>query len=192
MLINERLEKLNMTKYRLSMESGVPQATIHDICSGKAKLEKCAAGTLFRLAKALGVTVDEILQSAEMDSEQRSGFETFKSSVCHQVKEMGDVAFMLHLLESDEIRTLYTKGWYPEAMYLLAMLDYLSRVNHIPLCTRYDDIRSRRLSKPLFSSGVLVTGIVLQSDEPMRRAELEAIPEFRRFNIMESEVRDVV
>lgn len=192
MLINERLEKLNMTKYRLSMESGVPQATIHDICSGKANLEKCAAGTLFRLAKALGVTMEEILQSAEMDSEQRSGFETFKSSVCHQVKEMGDVAFMLHLLESDEIRTLYTKGWYPEAMYLLAMLDYLSRVNQISLCTRYDDIRSRRLSKPLFSSGVLVTGIVLQSDEPMRRAELEAIPEFRRFNIMESEVRDVV
>ncbi len=192
MLINERLEKLNMTKYRLSMESGVPQATIHDICSGKAKLEKCAAGTLFRLAKALGVSLEEILQSAEMDSEQRSGFETFKSSVCHQVKEMGDVAFMLHLLESDEIRTLYTKGWYPEAMYLLAMLDYLSRVNQIPLCTRYDDIRSRRLSKPLFSSGVLVTGIVLQSDEPMRRAEREAIPEFRRFNIMESEVRDVV
>ncbi len=58
MLINERLEKLNMTKYRLSMESGVPQATIHDICNGKAKLEKCGAGTLFRLAKALGVTME--------------------------------------------------------------------------------------------------------------------------------------
>ena len=192
MLINERLEKLNMTKYRLSAESGVPQATIHDICSGKANLEKCSAGTLFRLAKALGVTVEEILRSAEKDSKLPGGFETFKSSVCHRVKEMGDAAFMIHLLESDEIRTLYTKGSYTEAMYLLAMLDYLSRVNHIPLCTRYEDIRSRRLSKPLFSSGVLVTGIVLQSDEPMRRAEREAIPEFRRFNIMESGVRDVV
>jgi plasmid maintenance system antidote protein VapI len=192
MLINERLEKLNMTKYRLSMESGVPQATIHDICSGKAKLEKCAAGTLFRLAKTLGVTMEEILQSAEMDSEQRSGFETFKSSVCHQVKEMGDVAFMLHLLESDEIRTLYAKGWYPEAMYMLAMLDYLSRVNQIPLCTRYDDIRTQKLKKPLYSTGVLVAGEVLKSDKPLRMAEQNAIPEFSRFNIMESEVRDVV
>ena len=47
MLINEQLEKLNITKYRLSKDSGVPQATINDICSGKAELEKCAAGTLF-------------------------------------------------------------------------------------------------------------------------------------------------
>ena len=47
MLINEQLEKLRMTKYRLSKESGVPQATINDICSGKADLEKCAAGTLY-------------------------------------------------------------------------------------------------------------------------------------------------
>ena len=39
MLINEQLEKLRMTKYRLSKESGVPQATINDICSGKADLE---------------------------------------------------------------------------------------------------------------------------------------------------------
>ena len=49
-LINDQLKKLNMTKYRLSKDSGVPQATINDICSGKAVLEKCAAGTLFRLA----------------------------------------------------------------------------------------------------------------------------------------------
>ena len=33
MLINDKLEEQNMTKYRLSKESGVPQATINDICS---------------------------------------------------------------------------------------------------------------------------------------------------------------
>ena len=38
MLINEKLEKINMTKYRLSKNSGVPQATINDICSGKAHI----------------------------------------------------------------------------------------------------------------------------------------------------------
>ena len=35
MLINDRLQQLNMTKYRLSKESGVPQATINDICNEK-------------------------------------------------------------------------------------------------------------------------------------------------------------
>ena len=48
MLINEQLEKQNMTKYRLSKESGVPQATINDICSRKIELDKYAAGTLYR------------------------------------------------------------------------------------------------------------------------------------------------
>ena len=74
MLINEQLKKQNMTKYRLSRESGVPQATINDICSGKADPEKCSAGTLYRLAKVLGITIEDILESAE--AERRRAFET--------------------------------------------------------------------------------------------------------------------
>ncbi len=190
MLIKEQLEKQHMTKYRLSKESGVPQATINDICSGKAELEKCSAGTLYRLAKVLGVSIEDILESAR--TEYRSSFETFKSNTCHHVKDMGDVDFMIQVLESDEIRTLYERKWYPEALYLLAMLDYLSRENNIPVCTRYDDIRVRRLSKPIYPAGVLMTCEVLKSEAPLRKAEKEAIPEFRRFNIIENEVRNVV
>ena len=190
MLINEQLEKQNMTKYRLSRESGVPQATINDICSGKADLEKCAAGTLYRLAKVLGITVEAILESAK--TEYRSAFETFKSNTCHHVKDMGDLDFIVDTLEKDEIRKLYDRKWYPEALYLLAMLDYLSRVNDVPLCTKYNDIRAQRLSKPIFPLGVLLSSEVLKSDEPIHRAKQEAIPEFLRFNIIESGVRNVV
>ena len=189
-LINDQLKKLNMTKYRLSKDSGVPQATINDICSGKAELEKCAAGTLFRLAKVLGVSIEDILRSA--GNEYRAAFETFKSNVCHRVKDMGDLDFMIQLLESDEIRTLYNRHWYPEALYLLAMLDYLSRENHISRCTRYDDIRTQKLRNPVYPAGVIVTGEVMGSEELLRMAEQDAIPEFRRFNIMENEVRNVV
>ena len=190
MLINEQLKEQNITKYRLSKDSGVPQATINDICSGKAELEKCSAGTLYRLAKVLGVSIEDILESSR--TEYRSAFETFKSNTCHHVKDMGDVDFMIQVLESDEIRTLYNRKWYPEALYLLAMLDFLSRENGIPICSRYDDIRRRRLSKPIFLAGVLMTSEVLKSEEPLRKAEREAIPEFRRFNIIENEVRNVV
>jgi len=190
MLINEQLKKHNMTKYRLSKESGVPQATINDICSGKADLEKCSAGTLYRIAKVLAVSIEDILESAR--SEYRSAFETFKSSTCHHVKDMGDLDFIADLLEKDTIRKLYDRKWYPEAMYLLAMLDYLSRINDIPLCTKYNDIRMQRLSTPLFPIGVRLSSEVLKSEEPLRIAEEEAIPEFRRFNIMESEVRNIV
>lgn len=194
MLINEKLEKINMTKYRLSKDSGVPQATINDICSGKADLEKCSAGTLYKIAKVLGISIESILDSAKDDI--RSSFEIFKSNTCHHVKDMGDLDFIVVVLESDEVRKLYNKlynkHWYPEALYLLAMLDYLSRINEIPLCSKYNDLRMRKLEKPIYPVGVLLNSEVLKSDEPLRIAEKEAIPEFRRFNIIESEVRNVV
>ena len=190
MLINEKLEKINMTKYRLSKDSGVPQATINDICSGKADLEKCSAGTLYKIAKVLGISIESILDSAKDDI--RSSFEIFKSNTCHHVKDMGDLDFIVVVLESDEIRKLYNKHWYPEALYLLAMLDYLSRINEIPLCSKYNDLRMMKLEKPIYPVGVLLNSEVLKSDEPLRIAEKEAIPEFRRFNIIESEVRNVV
>ena len=179
-----------MTNYRLSKDSGVPQATINDICSGKADLEKCSAGTLYKIAKVLGISIESILDSAKDDI--RSSFEIFKSNTCHHVKDMGDLDFIVVVLESDEVRKLYNKHWYPEALYLLAMLDYLSRINEIPFCSKYNDLRMRKLEKPIYPVGVLLNSEVLKSDEPLRIAEKEAIPEFRRFNIIESDVRNVV
>lgn len=190
MLINSEIEKQNITKYRLSKESGVPQATINDICSGKAELEKCAAGTLYRIAKVLGLSVEDILLSVKEDN--RSNFEVFKSNTCHRVKDMGDIDFIINTLESDQIRVLFEKRWYPEAFYLLAMLDYLSRENEVPLCTKYNDIRSQKLDKPIYPAGVVLTGEVNRSDRPLKQAERNAIPEFLRFNIIENEVRNIV
>lgn len=124
--------------------------------------------------------------------EIRSSFEIFKSNTCHYVKDMGDLDFIETVLKSDEIQKLYNKRWYPEALYLLAMLDYLSRINEIPLCSKYNDLRMRKLEKPIYPAGVLLSSEILKSDQPLRIAEKEAIPEFRRFNIIESEVRNVV
>ena len=190
MLINDQLNKKKMTKYRLSKLSDVPQATINDICNGKADLEKCSAGTLYRIAKVLDITVEDILESAK--KEIRGAFETFKNNICHYVKDMGDTEFMIQVIETDEVRRLYNKRWYPEAMYLLAMLDYLSRMNDVPICTKYDDIRTKKLSKPIYPTGVILTSEVLKTDEPKKAAEKEAIPEFLRFNIIENEVRNIV
>ncbi len=190
MLINDELEKQNITKYRLSKESGVPQATINDICSGKADIEKCAAGTLYRLAKVLRVSIEDILESAKR--EYRASFETFKSNTCHRVRDMGDLDFISDVLQNDQVRALYEKKWYPEALYLLAMIDYLSAQNDIPLCTKYNDIRSKKLEKLVLPTGVVLASQVTKSDKPIQDAIKNAIPEFLKFNIVESEVRNVV
>ncbi|MGN0276744.1 MAG: helix-turn-helix domain-containing protein, partial [Hominisplanchenecus sp.] len=151
MIINELLQKENMSRYRLSKESGVAMTTITDICSGKAELDKCAAGTLYKIAKALGVTVDYLLENNKVQSvDYRCSFEVFKSNTCHRVKELGDIDFIIDTLEADDIRKLYNRQWYRETLYLLAMVDYLSRLNNLPICTNYNDIRRQKLEKLYF------------------------------------------
>ncbi len=55
------LDTRGISKYRLSKLSGVPKTTVMDICSGKSSLQKCSAGTIWRLAKALQCTMEEIM-----------------------------------------------------------------------------------------------------------------------------------
>lgn len=189
MNVQELLEQKAVTKYWFSKNSGIPYTTVCDLCSGKTKLENCSAKTVFQIAKALGVSMESLLDFA---SRERSSFELYKSSVCHRVKETGDIDFIIETLEQDDIRAYYQRGWYRECLYLLAMLDYISRMNGVPVCTGYDDLRCCKLEEPLYPSGILAASIVSGSDAPKTRALQEAIPEFLRFNIVESEVRNVV
>ena len=104
---------------------------------------------------------------------------------------MGDIPFVIDLLQSNQIRKLYEKKWYPEALYLLAMLDYLSRENSIPICKNYNDIRASKLEWRIYPSSVMILCKALHSDAPKEECIRLAIPEFLRFNIVESEVRNV-
>ena len=61
MYINELLKQNKMSKYRLAKDSGLPQTTITDICSGKASVEKCSALTLYKIAKVLNVSIESII-----------------------------------------------------------------------------------------------------------------------------------
>lgn len=189
MTVNNLMEQKNMTKYRLSKNSGVPYTTVNDICSGRAQLDKCSAETVYKLSKELGVSMEDLLDPCFV---RRGSFELFKSNVCHKLKALGDVDFIIETLEKDNIRKYYERKWYPESLYLLAMLDYVSRANNVPLCTRYDDLRRCKLSETVFPAGVLATAAVARDERAKEQSRHEAIPEFMRFNIVESEVRDVL
>lgn len=70
MIIESLLKKRNITKYRLAVEAEIPHATLNDICSGKTKLEKCSAETVYKLAKALDVSI-ELLTAEEIHHAQQ-------------------------------------------------------------------------------------------------------------------------
>lgn len=62
MYLNELLRQKNISRYRLSRDSGVPQTTITDICSGKTRIEKCSGDTLYKIAKTLDVTMESLIR----------------------------------------------------------------------------------------------------------------------------------
>ena len=125
------------------------------------------------------------------DRSTRPSFEQFRSSICHKLKNLGDLPFTTQLLESNQIRAYYNRKWYPEALYLLATLDYLFNHNAIPLCCMYNDLRNTKLTQPLYPSEVLLLCELLHSDSPKEEAISKAIPEFLRFNIVECDSRNV-
>ena len=100
--------------------------------------------------------------------------------------------FILDALQRDEIRTYYQRKWYPESLYLLAMLDYISRLNDVPLCKAYDDLRNAKLDHAIYPASVLAMCAVNGDTQAKDKAKREAIPEFLKFNIIESEVRNVI
>ena len=75
MILEDLLAKQGMTKYRLAVKAGIPHATLNDICSGKTKLEKCSAETVYKLAKALGVSMELLTESGIRQAEREQAFE---------------------------------------------------------------------------------------------------------------------
>ncbi len=62
MRIDEVLKEKGLTKYRLSVLSGVPHATLSDLCSGKTSIGKCSVETIYKLAKTLGFSMERLVE----------------------------------------------------------------------------------------------------------------------------------
>lgn len=123
---------------------------------------------------------------------ERSSFEIFKSNICHLVKDKGELSFIRDMLSSDEISKLYERKWYAECLYLLAMIDYLSRKNDIPLYNGYDKLRTGKLDKVLYPAGIMAMYSLSGDESILIKSFDESIPEFKRFNIVENEIENVV
>lgn len=75
MIIEELLADRNMTKYRLAVQAGIPHATLNDICSGKTRLEKCSAETVYKLSRTLGVSMEVLTEDGIRQAEREHAYE---------------------------------------------------------------------------------------------------------------------
>lgn len=62
------------------------------------------------------------------------------------------------------------KKWYPEFFYLLATLDYISRINNIPLCKEYNDIKQNKLKVVLYPSSIIAMSLAMQDESFKEKA----------------------
>ena len=61
MRLVDKVNELNYSIYKLSIISSIPHSTLNDIFIGKSNLYDCTGKTLSCLAKALNISIEELL-----------------------------------------------------------------------------------------------------------------------------------
>lgn len=117
-------------------------------------------------------------------------FELFRGNICHMVKEYGQLQFLENMLVSNQVEKLWNEGQQLYSLYLLAMVDYLSGLNNIPLYAKYNYLRNHKIQKKVYPLSLILAAKM--DDADIDELAKDAIPEFLRFNIVEGNVFDVV
>lgn len=73
MTLQMLLNNEKITKYQLSKISGVPKTTVIDICSGKSSIQNCSAKTVYQIAKALNLSMEDIMRLDDNEYNAETG-----------------------------------------------------------------------------------------------------------------------
>ena len=93
---------------------------------------------------------------------------------------------------SKTVEKYWEEGSYVYALYLVAMVDYLSKRNDIPLYTGYNYFRKQKLKEPFFPLSARILFETAPSKNVVEKSFLDnAIPEFLRYNIVEGDIFNV-
>ena len=94
--LNIIIKQSGMTKYKVAKLSGVPHATLNDLCSGKSRIEKCSAETLYRIARVLNVSMESLIETVIIEKEEMQRVQ----SVRERSYEYGLPEYLQHDLDA--------------------------------------------------------------------------------------------
>lgn len=188
------LANKNMSKYRLSKITDIPYSTLNDIVSRKTDIMNCSVITVYKIALALDVSIETLINtnSNSINLDIQSDFETFRSNVKQAINGNDPNAFIKYVQNENSIRKLYDEDYYSEAFYLLATIDYLSRIHNVPILTEYNDLRKFKLQDRLYPASIINMANANQESNILEQSFINSILEFKRFNIIENEIDNVV
>ena len=188
------LEKKNMSMYKLEKSSNLSHATLSDLLNEKTKAENCSSYLIKELSSSLNMSMDNLydkltykdLSAIKFDRD----FDLFKSNIAHELHSIKYQKFLRKYLTNDEIIDLFENKRKKEALYLVALIDYLCQIHSLPIPTKFSDIRNFKLDcycvpeslyRLMETKQILFSTIFKQS-----------IPSFRDHNIIEAEIENVI
>lgn len=86
--------------------------------------------------------------------EEEYTVDLFRSEISHMRKQYSDKEFVTILLKYDFITHYWEKQWYYQALYILALLDYLSDKHHVSYLQKYEYYRSQKLKYCIYPAGI--------------------------------------
>lgn len=116
-------------------------------------------------------------------------FEVFKGNVYVRIQENGPLDFISKILVSNVIEEYWNDQNTLYAIYLLAMVDYLSKMNGVPLYSKYDYMRKYKLKDRIYPLSITISAKIDNKSE--EEYIDDAIPEFLKYNIVEGDIFNI-
>ena len=187
------LHNKNMSLYELEKASSISHATLNDIYNERSNINNCTISIMSKLADALKINIDELYKTLNYDNlslfAYNSDFDLFKSDTLQRLKATDEIMFVTKTIESNSINDYFFSKKCAESLYLLSLIDYLSKKNNIPLCKKYDRIREYKCEKIYVSKSIYL--LLTMKQTKVTDIFKSAIKEFMKHNIIESEIDEV-
>ena len=116
-------------------------------------------------------------------------FEIFKSDICQSIKHMDPREAINQIKDSGCIQSFLEKKDDIKALYLVAMINYLSNKNNLKM--NIHDFDNYKLEHMVYPRSILFKCAITNTDKYKKEAENKAEKEFLQFNICEGEIERV-
>ena len=184
----------NMSLYQLEKSSHISHATLNDIYNEKCNIENCSISTMSKIAKFLDLSLDSLYNYLTYQDlsiiKYDEDFDLFKSNTLQTLKHMDEKTFVNQLVYNDDISILFNNKEYSKSLYLLSLLDYLSKKNNMNIEYKYNEMRNIKLNKLYVSKSIyllLLTKTIRISD-----VFKDSIDIFSSHNILEADISNVI
>ena len=180
----ELLEAKHMSAYSLSKLTDIPYTTINDLIHYRTKPENISLGHAIKICKVLEIEIEDFIN---LEGAPMTKFDFFRNLVINDLRIMGANRFISKTIKNKDIDFYYKNGGTAHALFLLATIDYLARVNHLlKYVKRYNALRKMKVDKTLFTSNFLLSFNSIEEAESLLAIKVE--PEYKRHNIVEVEI----